>query len=156
VQNSSSNSPASNHGVVIRSDGRHTENEGGNTSGLGSSISTTTNVTGSSSSSLFPPSNYASSSIHHRLLPNMQSHRNSGRPSCSSSTSPTSTCSSPLVSNVNVADASGHPLNSSSLLLPNVAAITPPQSAPPQKTGHAFFMEQQRLRSKSGCKRIAR
>lgn len=60
----------------------------------------------------------------------------------SSSTSPTSTCSSPL--NHHLLDtSSAHLLGASGL-----AQLTPPQSAPPQKTSYTFFVEQ-RYRSKS-------
>lgn len=114
----------------------------GSTSGLGSSISTTaTNIT-SSSSSLYP----VNGNTHQRLFPHLQPQR--FRPS-SSSPSPTSTCSSP-VSTLNVNEHS-HAI-SNSLLLPAPSNITPPQSAPPQKTNHAFFMEQ-RIRSKSPAER---
>jgi hypothetical protein len=74
----------------------------------------------------------------------------------SASASPTSTCSSPLVPNSN--QQSQHLLlidspqmaTTSSIHLPAPTTITPPQSAPPQKTSsHSFFMDQLRIRSKS-------
>ncbi|KAF7638156.1 hypothetical protein Mgra_00002381 [Meloidogyne graminicola] len=75
--------------------------------------------------------------------------------SSSPSPSPTSTCSSPLVSNCQSSQQhlliDGQQPNVAVYgdLLPAPITLTPPQSAPPQKTSHFFSMDQLQLRSKS-------
>ncbi|CAK5066769.1 unnamed protein product [Meloidogyne enterolobii] len=75
--------------------------------------------------------------------------------SSSASASPTSTCSSPLVSNCQnsqqhlLIEGQQPSIAVGGNFLPAPVTLTPPQSAPPQKTSHAFFMDQMRIRSKS-------
>lgn len=104
------------------------------------SATTSTN----SSASLYPstPPTLITTSVP-RILPHLQPQRflpilNHQ----SSSTSPTSTCSSPL---------NHHLLDTSTAHMPGnygLTQLTPPQSAPPQKTSQNFFVDQ-RYRSKS-------
>lgn len=97
-----------------------------------------------SSASLYPstPPTVITTNVL-RILPHLQPQRFlplMNQP-CSS-TSSTSTCSSPL--NHHLLDtSSAHMLGTYGL-----TQLTPPQSAPPQKTSHTFFVEQ-RYRSKS-------
>lgn len=127
----------------------------GSTSGLGSSSSAVATTSTNSSVSLYPPNNPPAviTTNAPRFLPHLQPQRFLpllGH--ASSSPSPTSTCSSPV----------NHHLLDTSSLIPGTSAhllgglhhggtsqLTPPQSAPPQKTSHTFFVEQ-RIRSKSG------
>uniref|UniRef100_A0A1I8BFI0 Raf homolog serine/threonine-protein kinase n=1 Tax=Meloidogyne hapla TaxID=6305 RepID=A0A1I8BFI0_MELHA len=138
---------------------------------VGSSISGTMTAGGavcgcssSSSSSLFPPLlntptglappiGIGQSSRQH-LLPHPFQQR-FHQVSSSASASPTSTCSSPLVSNCQnsqqhlLIEGQQPSIAAGGNFLPAPVTLTPPQSAPPQKTSHAFFMDQMRLRSKS-------
>nr|CAD56892.1 LIN-45 RAF [Meloidogyne artiellia] len=117
----------------------------------------------SSSSSLFPPLLNTPTGLvpptshqcaRQHLLPHPLPPR-FHQVSSSASASPTSTCSSPLVSNCQNSQQhllliDGQPnIPGSGNYLPAPVTLTPPQSAPPQKTSHAFFMDQLRIRSKS-------
>nr|ADF45513.1 protein kinase MAP3K [Meloidogyne incognita] len=116
-----------------------------------------------SSSSLFPPllntptglaPPLVSGQSSRHLLPHSFQQR-FNQVSSSASASPTSTCSSPLVSNCQnsqqhlLIEGQQPSIAVCGNFLPAPVTLTPPQSAPPQKTSHAFFMDQMRIRSKS-------
>nr|CAD2174904.1 unnamed protein product [Meloidogyne enterolobii] len=116
-----------------------------------------------SSSSLFPPllntptglaPPLVSGQSSRHLLPHSFQQR-FNQVSSSASASPTSTCSSPLVSNCQnsqqhlLIEGQQPSIAVGGNFLPAPVTLTPPQSAPPQKTSHAFFMDQMRIRSKS-------
>ncbi|KAI1715426.1 protein tyrosine kinase domain-containing protein [Ditylenchus destructor] len=115
----------------------------GSISALGSANAMATTASTSSSSSLCPPNPMTPSSLitgqaAQRLLPHLQPQRFPPMGPSSSSASPSSTCSSPV----------NHHVSDSNALLSGVA-LTPPQSAPPQKSSHHTFFVDQRMRSKS-------
>lgn len=129
----------------------------GSISALGSANAMATTASTSSSSSLCPPNPMTPSSLitgqaAQRLLPHLQPQRFPPMGPSSSSASPSSTCSSPVNHHVSDSNAllSGVGAPATHLLsCGGGTALTPPQSAPPQKSSHHTFFVDQRMRSKS-------